>query len=298
MPELEASRIRSDLPFVHEMSKEALQALQRDAAAQMGLSIEINDYFLYEDAQAGPMAVIPAGLFEMGSPSNEFGFSPEEGPLHYVGLSQPFAMGRYTVTAEAFDRFAKETGWRPMRGLIRAHGAYPMINVRLRDAQAYARWLSKKTGARYRLPTEAEWEYAARAGTRAAFAFGDIVSCREVHFNAAFPYAELKQKRRWFMPRCLPLPKALPVGSKPPNIWGLHEVNGNVWELTSSPWTRSHALSRRDGRDLDKHSDWIVTKGGSWFDAAIKARNAARFPRLRDELDVNLGFRLVRELEP
>jgi formylglycine-generating enzyme required for sulfatase activity len=124
------------------------------------------------------------------------------------------------------------------------------------------------------------------------------VSCREIHFNAAFPYEEARQRRRWFLPRCLPLPSTLPVGDKPPNTWGLHEVHGNVWEFTASPWTESHHNARRDGGIDPGEGDpvRIVVKGGSWFDAAIYARSASRRPRLRDEMDVNLGLRLVREL--
>lgn len=292
----DVNTIKSDLPFIHDLTRDDLQRLQREAAESADVDIAINDAMAGTDLLAGEMAVIPPGMYEMGSLPTEFGFSNEEGPQHYVGIREAFAMGRYTVTAEAFAVFAQDTGWQPIPGLIEAKGSYPMINIRSRDALAYAKWLTVKTGAIYRLPTEAEWEYAARAGTLTPFVFGDSVSCKDVHFNAAFPYTELKEKKRWFMPRCVPLPKALAVGSKPPNAWGLHEVNGNVWEFTSSPWSNSHANARRDGRDSDIVSDWIVTKGGSWFDPAIKSRSAARMPRHRSELDVNLGFRLVREL--
>lgn len=295
MTSTEAHTIKSNLPFVHDLSRAELQRLQREAADHAGVDIAVNDA-LDTGISAGEMAVIPPGMFEMGGLSAEFGYTKEEGPQHYVGIQHAFAMGRYTVTAEAFALFEEDTGWKPIPGLIKAEGNYPVINVRLRDAIAYAKWLTMKTGQVYRLPTEAEWEYAARAGTLTPFVFGDSVSCKDVHFNAAFPYNELKQKKRWFVPRCVPLAKALPVGSKLPNAWGLHEVNGNVWELTSSPWTNSHANARRDGRDPELVSDWIVTKGGSWFDPAVKSRTAARMPRHRSELDVNLGFRLVREL--
>lgn len=295
MNSTEANIIKSRLPFVHDLNRKELQALQRKAADEAGVGIAVIDYF-DDGYSAGEMAVIPPGMFEMGALPAEFGFDKTEGPQHYVGIQQAFAMGRYTVTAEAFAVFEKETGWKPVPGLIKAGGNFPVINIRLRDAMAYAKWLTQKTGHVYRLPTEAEWEYSARAGTLTAFVFGDSVTCRDVHFNAAFPYNELKQKKRWFLPRCVPLPKAIPVGSQPPNAWGLHEVNGNVWEFTTSPWTNSHANARRDGRDPDITSNWIVTKGGSWFDPAIKSRTAARMPRHRSELDVNLGFRLVREL--
>jgi formylglycine-generating enzyme required for sulfatase activity len=117
------------------------------------------------------------------------------------------------------------------------------------------------------------------------------VSCREVHFNATLPYEEARQKRRFFLPRCVPLNRALPVGGRPGNTWGLHDMHGNMWEFTRTQWHDSHAAEQRDTK-----AKRIVVKGGSWFDAAVFARSAARRPRLRDELDVNLSFRVLREL--
>lgn len=288
--------IKHDLVYVHDLGEDALKALQGDAARHHGIPVEFSD--VTKDFGQGPdMVVIPAGMYEMGAPGNEYGFMPEEGPQHYVGIAQDFAIGKYTIKAEEFEVFRRDTGWQLRRDLIWAKEGHPVINIRIADAMLYAQWLSEQTGAIYRLPTEAEWEYAARAGSITAFTFGDTVSCREVHFNAAFPYEEARQEKRWFMPRCFPMPKAIKVGSKPPSRWGLHEVHGNVWEFTETPWSNSHVDNRRDGRSRDHQSEWMVTKGGSWFDAAIWSRSAARKPRLRDELDVNLGFRLVRELQ-
>ena len=157
--------------------------------------------------------------------------------------------------------------------------------------------MNKQTGQHYRFPTESEWEYAARAGTNSAFHFGDEVTCKDVHFNSLFPYNEAKQKKRWYLPQCAPMVTALEVGSKPPNNWGLHEVHGNIWEFTDTPWRDSHVNSNRDGTvDSSFISSAIVTKGGSWFDDAIHARSASRKKRLYDEMDTNLGFRVVRDL--
>ena len=283
--------------FVHDLSAQALSALQRKSAERLKVPV------LFQDAMArggqGPeMVVMPPGTFEMGSPETEFGHRPEEGPVHYVCIQRPYAIGRYTITAEEFERFREATGWYLRPELIWARGRFPVINIRLSDATRYAQWLSAETGQRYRLPTEAEWEYACRAGTLTPFHYGESVSCRDVHFNPTFPYEEARQRRRWFMPRCLPLSSALEVGSKPANAWGLHEMHGNVWEFTANPWTSSHIHACRDGSiNADVRSDWVVVKGGSWFDPAVLARSAARRPRLRDELDTNLGMRLVRELE-
>lgn len=285
-----------DLVFVHDLDVDALQALQREAAERAGLPVVFRDA-LGEGGEAPEMVVIPAGSFEMGSPRTEFGHSPEEAPVHYVALQRAFALGRYAVTADEFAAFQRDTGWRFRSDLITARGRHPVMNLRIADARRYCEWLSDRTGQRYRLPTEAEWEYACRAGTGTPFHFGESVSCKEVHFNATFPYDEARQNRRWFLPRCVPLPTALEVGSKPPNAWGLHEMHGNVWEFTLNPWTKSHIGAHRDGSiGESSYREWVVVKGGSWFDAAVLARSAARRPRLRDELDVNLGFRLLREL--
>ncbi len=285
-------------PFVHDLDEATLRELQQQAAARHRLPVHFRDRFLDGSGEGPELAVIPAGSFEMGSDAREFGHRPEEAPRHYVCLRHDFALGRHVITAEQFERFRAETGWYLRPDLIWARGDYPVINIRIGDAERYAAWLSEKTGQRYRLPTEAEWEYACRAGSLAPFAFGDNVSCREVHFNAAFPYVEAREKRRWFLPRCSPLMKALPVGSLPPNLWGLHEMHGNVQEFTSSPWIAHHAHANRDGTPgAAGDPKRIVVKGGSWFDPAVLARSAARLPRLRDELDVNLGFRLLRELD-
>lgn len=283
------------LPDVHELDSDGLLELQSATASSFGVGV----FFLDDTdflSSAPSMAVVPAGVFEMGAPKDEFGAQPEEFPQHYVFIEKPFAIGRYAITAEEFDVFRLDTGWHLRSDLIWSTGTFPVVNISIDDARDYAAWLSERTGEIYRLPTEAEWEYAARAGSRLAFAQGETVSCRDVHFNSAYPYEEARQNRKWWIPRCMPISKPVMVGSLPQNTWGLYEVHGNVWEFTSSPWTRSHINHRRDGRSESDTSDWMVTKGGSWFDAAVRARAAARNPRLRSEIDVNLGFRLVREL--
>lgn len=284
-----------DLPFLPELNEHERLQLQWDTANEAGIPISFSDPL--RDAGKGPqMMVIPAGTFEMGSPASEFGHSPLEGPQHYRQIPHAFAFSRHAVTAAQFARFEQDTGWRWRTDLLTAKGEFPLMNIRIHDAERYCDWLSEQTGQRYRIPSEAEWEYACRAGTTTAFHFGDTVSCREVHFNASLPYEEARQKRRWYLPQCSPLTQALPVGSKPPNIWGLHEMHGNVWEFTSSAWRDSHTGDAEIIVGGGRRRQAMVVKGGSWFDAAVFSRSAARRPRLRDELDVNLGLRLLREL--
>ena len=289
----------AELPCVHELTIEQLLQLQAATAKRLDQKVCFSD--IVSGGLSGPdLIVIPAGSFEMGSSRKEFGHMPEESPLRYVHIRQPYAMCRTVIKARQFQQFEQDTGWQWRSDLIHAKGEFPVINVDAVQAGMFADWLSEQTGYRYRLPTEAEWEYAARAGSKAAFAFGDHISCRQVHFKSSFPYQNNKENKiRWLFPKCMPLSKALMAGSLPANLWGLHEMHGNVWEITASMWTNSHVNHRHEAViDHPHDSDWLVTKGGSWFDAAVKSRSAARMPRLRTELDVNLGFRLVRELSP
>lgn len=282
--------------FLPELNPEEIMRLQITAAGTHKLPIFFSDA-LKTGGDAPEMAIIPAGQYEMGSNNNEFGHSREEYPQHYTHITKPFAIGRFTVTADDFEKFRKDTEWFLRPELIWSSGQEPLINIRMSDALLYLDWLSEQTGERYRLPTESEWEYAARAGTTTAFHFGEDVSCKEVHFQSLFPYNEAKQKKRWYLPRCTPLAKAIEVGSKPANAWGLHDVHGNVWEFTDTPWQDTHLDSNRDGSSSSRFiSQWLVTKGGSWFDAAIHSRSASRKKRLFDEMDTNLGFRVVREI--
>jgi len=282
--------------FLPELKPDEIKQLQADTAAALNLPPFFSDTL--KSGESGPeLAVIPAGQYEMGSSHHEFGHRKEEYPQHYTQIRTPFAIGRYTVTADDFEKFRKDTEFFVRPDLIWSKGKEPVINIRLADANLYLEWLSEQTGEKYRLPTEAEWEYAARAGTTTAFHFGDEVTCKEVHFHSLFPYNEAKQNKRWFLPMCSPMATVLEVGTKPANQWGLHDVHGNVWEFTSTYWKNSHLFNNRDGSERsDFISPLFVTKGGSWFDEAIHARSASRKKRLFDEMDTNLGFRVVREI--
>jgi len=282
--------------FLPELSLDEIQQLQADTATALNLPVLFTDTL--KSGKKGPeLMIIPAGRYEMGSSHDEFGHRKDEYPQHYSQICKPFAIGRYTITADEFEAFQKDTEFFVRPDLIWSSGKEPVINIRLADALLYIEWLNEQTGENYRLPTEAEWEYAARAGTTTAFHFGDDVTCKDVHFSPLFPYNEAKQKKRWFLPICSPMATVLEVGTKPANTWGLHDVHGNIWEFTSTYWKDSHLYNNRDG---SAHSDFIsplyVTKGGSWFDEAIHARSASRKKRLFDEMDTNLGFRVVRDI--
>jgi formylglycine-generating enzyme required for sulfatase activity len=280
---------REEAPCLEGLSDDKILKLQWCSAEALGLRVHFHDRL--ENGVPGPeLFVIPAGQLEIGSTSREFGHSRMEEPRRLVMIDKPFALGRFTITAQEWQQFQEATGWQFRSDLLFSSGLHPVMNVRHADAEAYCLWLGAQTGETYRLPTEEEWEYACRAGSTTPFHFGESVTCKEVHFDSTLPYEEHKQKKRFFLPRCIPVARSLPVGSMPANIWGLHEMHGNVWEMTSTPWRASYRFSER----ADTRA--IVTRGGSWFDAAVFARSASRMRRLRDELDVNLGFRVLREL--
>lgn len=274
-----------------------IRARQRQVAREADLPVTFRDRSR-EDVPVPELQVIPAGEFEMGSTASEFGHAPTELPRRFVLIERPFALGRYTVTRAEFAAFQRATGWMPRPEVLwPERERQPVFNVRRADVEAYLAWLRDVTGKRYRLPTEAEWECAARAGTRTAFAFGDSVSCRDVHFNSLFPYDERRERRKWYIPLCIPTPRPLEVGSFAPNLLGLHDMHGNVQEFTASPWRDSHLDLPRNGvygRGGDE--EWWVVKGGSWFDPAVACRSAARRRRHVSEMDTNLGFRVLREI--
>ena len=141
-----------------------------------------------------------------------------------------------------------------------------------------------------RLPWEAEWEYACRAGTQTRFNFGEELTLDKVNYRGTWEYKE----NEWGEGA---KKSTADVKTYPCNAWGLYEMHGNVWEFTQDHWTASHLYANRDGRpSTSANPYWYVTKGGSWFDPAARARSAARKKRYLDEMDTHLRFRGVRGL--
>lgn len=270
-----------------------LLALQVHAATGAGLpDIRFHDR-LSDGSTAPALAVIPAGSFEYGAAPQETA-PAQDRPRRVALIERSFALGAYAVTTQEFERYAHATGWRPRPELAWLAGRMPVINVRQTDARDYCAWLSRETGRHYRLPTEQEWEYACRAGAATAYPQGDRISPTEARYNARHSYDALRPKRPRLLARCFIRCGAQAVGNLPANRWGLHDMTGNVWEFTASPWTRDHASLPE--QPLPGRPQAIVTKGGSWFDGPEDCRAAARRRRLENELDTNLGFRVLREL--
>lgn len=229
----------------------------------------------FKDCDVCPeMVVIPPGSFVMGSDKVR-----DEGPQHLMHM-QAFAIGVFETTFSEYDVFAEATG-RPKpsdEGWGRGH--YPVINVSSEDAEAYADWLTKRTGAHYRLPTAAEWEYAARAGSTTAYPWGDDVGSNLANCNGCGSQWDSMQ--------------TAPVGSFSPNDWGLHDSVGNVWEWTCSTYENRYAGMEAKCGNGD--GSYRTTRGGSWKHPPRKARSTA-ISRVAPQIKFNrLGFRLVREL--
>jgi formylglycine-generating enzyme required for sulfatase activity len=278
-------------PFVHDLSPAQLRAHQERAAADLGMDTTFRDPL--PDGSAGPeLQVIPPGVYVQGAPEKEKGFG--ELAQRHVTLYQPFALGRYCVTADEFQQFAEDTGFLWADHLIRSEGRQPVTNISREEAQAYLDWLSDQTRQRYRLPTEAEWEYAARAGSATPYCFGDTLGCGEGNTGSFRFEGRVQQGWRRFLPFCAPLHQAVDVGCYPANLWGLHDMHGNVWEFTADAWIGPIDALHTAG--MGQNGVWFVAKGGSWFEPAWQARSAARKPRRVNELDMNLGFRVLREL--
>jgi formylglycine-generating enzyme required for sulfatase activity len=240
------------------------------------------------------MVVIPAGSFVMGSPEDEEGRSADEGPQHRVNFSSPFALGRYPVTFAEYDHFCTETGRElpPDQGWGR--GRRPVINVSWEDARAYCTWLSEQTGLAYRLPSEAEWEYACRAGTTTPFWTGPTISTEQANYDGNYTYGfgRTGECRK----------QTTPVDVFEANPWGLHDMHGNVWEWCEDCRNDSYEGAPRDGSAwLHEHCHFRVLRGGSWNFIPVGLRSAYRGwydANVRNTPLGSNGFRVARTLTP
>ena len=236
------------------------------------------------------MALLPAGEFLMGSPPSEPEMNENEGPQHQVRIEKPFAIGKYEVTFEEYDAFAQATqrdkpndeGW--------GRGQRPVINVSWEDATAYAKWLSEQTRKPYRLPSEAEWEYAARAGTTTPFHTGQEINTEQANFNGNYTYnGSAKGEYR---------KKTVEVGSFPANAFGLHDMHGNVWEWVQDFWNDNYEGAHDGGSALESGDcTRRVLRGGSWFNRSWRLRSAYRNRSRQSYRSDDVGFRLAMDLK-
>ena len=230
------------------------------------------------------MVVVPAGSFMMGSLPEEADRTYAEGPRRRVTIAQPLAVGKFEVTFSEWDTCVTERGcsYRPKDGW--GSGRQPVINVSWGDiTKEYLPWLSRKTDKTYRLLTEAEWEYAARAGTTMRYAFGDMINWSHAQFS----------QDRWGSAG-----KTMPVGAFKPNAFGLYDMHGNVWEWVQDCWNDNYA-----GEPPVDGTAWTtgvcgrrVARGGSWYYNVRDLRSAHRVSEPFNSRDNNTGFRVARTL--
>jgi len=283
-----------------------IRALEREAAVQAppantdggpGPPLRPGDTF--RDCDDCPeMVVLPAGSFVMGSPAGEEGRDSDEGPLRTVQIGYQFAVGKYEVTWAQWEACVADGGC-DNAGPLGAggdngwgRGNRPVINVSWNDAEAYAQWLSRTTGERYRLLSEAEWEYAARgvttptaASTRFSWGDGDPVCTRGARNGAVFRPCEGRGTE--------------PVGFSAANAFGLHDMHGNVWEWTQDCYVDSYSGAPTDGSArIVSECSRRVLRGGSWNGYPQNLRSADR-NWLNPTYRVNyIGFRVARTLSP
>jgi formylglycine-generating enzyme required for sulfatase activity len=284
-------------------------------------------------AECPEMVVIPAGEFTMGSPPEERRWAVSQGakeewvaretPQHRVMIAKPFAAGKFEVTRAEYGAFARDAGhgagdgcfvfkdekWEKDAGKDWRSPGYaqterdPVVCVSWSDAKAYVEWLTRKTGKTYRLLTEAEWEYAARAGTATARYWGDDrdneQGCNYANGadrTAARLLKVAETKNRFFM--CEDGREfTSPAGLYRANSFGLHDMLGNVWEWVEDCWNESYAGAPSDGTAwLSGNCGLRVLRGGSWFYSPRFLRSANRNRRSTDNRYIYDGFRVARTL--
>jgi formylglycine-generating enzyme required for sulfatase activity len=254
----------------------------KDISAKVGGSrVCLKPKESFKDCPTCPeMVVVPAGTFSMGS--NE---ASDETPIHRVVLAKAFAVGKFEVTFADWDACAadnacvhkpKDQGW--------GRATRPVIYISWNDVtKAYLPWLSRKTGHSYRLLSEAEWEYAARAGSTTVYAWGDQPGSNNANCDRCGSAWGNKQ--------------TAPVGSFAANAFGLHDMHGNVWEWTQDCYVNSYSGAPSNGSARTKPKcESHVVRGGGWSDRPMYLRSAIRYGDPPDYRSNYVGFRIARKL--
>lgn len=277
--------------------------------------VEAGSYLMGADASEGTLLGLPSDL------------AAREQPRHAVTIERPVAFGRHEVTIDQFATFATEAGYSPEPGCWEFKGSawvfdksrswrdaklaqgagHPVTCVSWHDAKAYALWLSRRTGKPYRLPSEAEWEYAARGGTQGAYWFGTdhAVICRYVNLgdqdtDSLFHWSGRPTDLRlaWVPEACHDgFATTSPVDSKPPNAFGIHGVLGNVMEWTADCWNDDYRGGPHDQEPRLTTGDcaFRVMRGQGWAAIAGSARSAFRRKMAATDRRVTFGIRVVRD---
>jgi formylglycine-generating enzyme required for sulfatase activity len=267
----------------------------------------LRDRFLDDSAQAPELMILMPGRFLMGSSPAEQqaaldagarkAWLEREAPRHAVTLARQFAISRLPVTVGQWREFVVATHWKSSGevnwvspGFMQTDD-HPVVGISWHDAQLYLRWLSTRTGKRYRLPTEAEWEYACRAGTATPFNVGDNIRPDQANYDARFAWSGNE--------RGVPRRGTTAAGSYPANAWGLCDMHGNVWEWVQDVMHDSYEGAPVDGSAWEEGGDQNrrVLRGGSWLYHPRYLRSAVRNGFASRLSNDKVGFRIVREVE-
>ena len=312
-----AAQLKADAAYRAEQERHRKQQAARNAAELAALmptpgspvadaSGVLRDRFLDGSGIGPDLVLIPTGRFQMGSSEYERAIAIKAGsqkswldretPQHWVGIDYPFAMGRFPVTVGQWRQFVRATGWESMSDTdwaspgFKQSDEHPVVGVSWHDAQKYLAWLSGKTGQMYRLPSEAEWEYACRAGTHTAFSFGDEISTEMANYDGNFTYnngtkGEFRQG-------------TTKVDAFQPNPWGLFDMHGNVWEWTQDVVHENYQGAPGDGSAWEQGGDPVrrVLRGGSWLYQPRYLRAALRNGYSAVLANDIVGFRVARKL--
>ena len=251
----------------------------------------------FRDCEACPkMVTIPPGSFMMGSPDDDKSASRYERPQHKVTIKKPFAVGQFEITFDEWDACVADrgcAGYKPQDEKW-GRGKRPVIRVNWEDAVTYLSWINHKTGKNYRLLSEAEWEYVARAGSKSHFSFGPKLTTYQAVFDG----------RRAFNggPKGIRASKTEEVGQFKPNGFGVYDMHGNVSEWVSDCWHKSYEGAPTDGSSWDTPAERStcsskVRRGGSWYNSARDLRSAQRRRFSTRLKSYEVGFRVARDLE-
>ncbi|MBI1180616.1 MAG: SUMF1/EgtB/PvdO family nonheme iron enzyme [Alphaproteobacteria bacterium] len=281
---------------------------------------------LRDCADCPPLVVVPAGSFAMGiQPAEDASgkvapsMAASERPLHGVTFRKPFALEQTEVTRQQFDAFVRDTQYQATGCEVfdgntwvldrskswRDPGFYqdkdhPVVCVNRADAQAYIAWLSKKAGVKYRLPTESEWEYAARAGTSGAYVWGNDLTqaCFDANVAGSTHMNRYKGRPTSLVFACdSHHAETAPVGKYRANAFGLYDMFGNVREIVADCWNPDHRNATADGAAVTTGDcDATVARGGGWADPPANLRSARRMRAAADERRGDQGFRIARDL--
>ena len=266
----------------------AYRELVENAAASPGVAGEVFAEALQSGGRGPAMVVIPAGAFRMGCLPGDGSCDDDEKPVHAVMIGQPFALSVHELTFAEWDACVVAGGCgghEPVDLKGWGRGTRPVTNVSWDEARKYVSWLSAQTGAEYRLPSESEWEYAARAGTTTKYSWGEEIGTNRANCDGC--------GSRWDNSR------TAPVGSFRPNGFGLYDMHGNVWEWVADCFYGSYEGAPSDGSVwLSGDCDERVLRGGSWYSFPRYLRAACRFRNPFDVRYDTIGFRVARTLTP